>query len=42
MMNNEFVHQQSRHWSERLANLDMAAEEKIQHKGVLTRIMQEP
>ncbi len=30
MMNNEFVHQQSHYWSERLANLDMAAEEKIQ------------
>ncbi len=30
MMNNELVHQQAHHWSERLANLDMAAEEKIQ------------
>ena len=30
MMNNEFVNQQSRHWSERLASLDLAAEERIQ------------
>ena len=30
MMNNEFVNQQSRHWSERLASLDLAVEERIQ------------